>query len=72
MNQLFQRFATVIIWRVAFILMSLDFLADGGILFFPEWLPPVLDAIVKMHLSHVAGIDGARAAAGQRNQEQGQ
>ena len=72
MNKLFQRFAAVIIWHVAFILMNLDFFADGGILLFPEGLPPVLDAIVEMHLSHVAGIDGARTAAGQCNQEQGQ
>ena len=66
---LFQRFTAVVVGEVAFVFVGLDFLANGRILLFPEGLPPVLDTIVEVLLTHVAGFDGTRAAASQHEQE---
>ena len=69
---LFQGSAAVVVRGKASVFMGLDFFANGGVLLFPKRLPPVLDAVVEMHLTHVASANGTRAATGHHEQQQRQ
>ena len=51
-----------------FRVVSLDFFANSGVLFLEDGLPPVLDAIMEMHLTSMAGYNWAGTAGSENDQ----
>jgi hypothetical protein len=51
-----------------FRVVGLDFFANSGVLFLEDGLPPILYAIMEMHLTSMAGYNWARTAGSKNNQ----